>query len=357
MRDEAELATLTGGQDPKTVLFLAHHKGQIVKGCPATAETYLCCRYQVINQTLNCPLNCSYCILQFYLNQPATTIYTDFAAIFREFKQKIVLQPRRFFRIGTGELGDSLALPGSILFARQAVLFFARFSNVLFELKTKTANVEDLLDLQHNSHTVISWSLNPPEIVAAEEYLAAGIEDRLHAARRVQEAGYLLGFHFDPILIDRNSMALYTHLIRRLYQSVDPSRIAWISMGSLRFPPSTKEKIIERYPQSTIVYGEMIKGMDGKLRYARPVRSPFYRAIYNALKDVANPPFIYFCMESRDVWQDVTGFTPESNARLDFMFAESIHRRFPGLMPEVPSFADYESGFNLEDARPSANDA
>jgi len=340
--DNYNLAKETKGEDPKRILFLTYSKGQIIKDCPGTAESYLCCRYQVINQTQNCPLNCTYCILQFYLNQAATIIYTDFDSIFDELRKKLKSNPKRFNRIGTGELADSLALPGSRFFAKKAIRFFADIPNALFELKTKTTEIESLLSIQHNEHTVLSWSLNPPEIIKSEEHSAASLKSRLSAASKAEKAGFLLGFHFDPIIRFSNWENLYSNLIDELYSTIDPSRIVWISLGSLRFPPSMKEKIKDRYPKSTLVYGEMIKGMDGKLRYARPVRVPMYHLIYQKLKNIKNPPFIYFCMESPDVWKEVTGFAPSSNAYLDYMFAESLHRRFNHIVLDKHRLEDYE---------------
>ncbi len=86
------------GMDPKQVLWLTHSRGGIVKGCPGTEKSYLCCRYQVINHTMNCPLNCTYCILQFYLNQPATVIYTNFDEIAQELRNKLSKQPNQIGR-------------------------------------------------------------------------------------------------------------------------------------------------------------------------------------------------------------------------------------------------------------------
>ena len=168
--------------DPKTVLLLARSQGDIVKGCPGTDKSYLCCNYQVINQTQNCPMHCSYCILQFYLNQPATVLYTNYDEIFTELKSKIERQPKRFFRIGTGELGDSLAIDGSVLFAKQAIRVFAEIPNALLELKSKTTDIEDLLHLEHNGHTVLAWSLNPQEIIHQNEFTTAQLIPRLAAA-------------------------------------------------------------------------------------------------------------------------------------------------------------------------------
>ncbi|MEA2104612.1 MAG: radical SAM protein [Candidatus Cloacimonadota bacterium] len=332
---------------PKQTLLLAQSKGDIVKGCPGTSSDYLCCRYQIINQTINCPLNCTYCILQFYLNQPATIIYTDFDNIFSELSAKLDKQKNRFIRIGTGELGDSLALYGSRLFAEKAIKYFADRTNVLFEIKSKITNIDKLIKIHHANHTVFSWSLNPTEIVKAEETNTASIEERLSAAKKAQEAGFLVGFHFDPIFAHPDWKKIYGNLIDKLYSIINPDRIVWISMGSLRFPPEMKEKINRHYPHTKIIYGEMLRGHDGKMRYARPVRVPIYKFIYKKLSEIANPPFIYFCMENKTVWQEVMGFSPKDNAELDWMFAESIFRRFD-IINREPLIEDYEQVLNLD---------
>jgi len=339
--DDHDISDEVRGVNPKRVLYLTRSKGEIVKKCPGTAASYLCCRYQVINQTLNCPLNCVYCILQYYLNQPATIIYTDFAKIFAELRNKLAAQPKRFFRVGTGELGDSLAYYGSMLFAREAIEIFAEIPNGILELKTKTVNIDDLLTLRHNGHTVLAWSLNPQPIIDEFELNTAPLKQRLRAAVRAAEAGYLLAFHLDPMLTVPDWQALYDEMLDKLYSKIKPQQIAWISMGTLRYPPEMKDRILAAYPNTVLPFGEMVRGLDGKMRYARPIRVPLYRRIYQKLTAVDLPPFIYFCMESQDVWQEVTGSTPDSNAHLDYMFAESLDRRFPGLLPEPPQLDNY----------------
>ncbi len=61
------------GTDPveagKRIWFLTFSPGQLVKECPASPGQ-LCCRYRVINIITNCPIDCSYCILQGYLTIP-----------------------------------------------------------------------------------------------------------------------------------------------------------------------------------------------------------------------------------------------------------------------------------------------
>ncbi|MCF7807338.1 MAG: DNA photolyase [Candidatus Marinimicrobia bacterium] len=332
----------------KREILLTEKQGHTVKQCPGTDRTYRCCNYHVINQTSNCPIDCTYCILQFYLNNPVTTVYANSEKLLTEVKEKIATQPRRFFRIGTGELSDSLAFDSSSDFSRDIVTYFADLDNVLLELKTKSNRIENLLDLDHKGHTVVSWSVNPQVIIDAEEHKAASLQERLEAMAKVQAAGYKIGFHFDPLLFHEGWEQSYPDLIKQLFQVVDPTNVTWVSIGSLRFPPEMKDKVLEKFPKSKIMFAELIRGMDGKMRYPKPLRLDMYRTVYKALQTYGGEDlFIYFCMESAEIWERVMGWSPEDNEHLDYLFAESLHRRFPGLMQEAPDRQVYDDGIPL----------
>ncbi|MBC8376127.1 MAG: DNA photolyase [FCB group bacterium] len=332
----------------KRDILLTEKQGHTVKQCPGTDRTYRCCNYHVINQTSNCPIDCTYCILQFYLNNPVTTVYANTDKLLTEVKDKIATQPKRFFRIGTGELSDSLAFDSSSEYSKDVVEYFSTLPNVLLELKTKSNRIENLLDLDHKGHTVISWSVNPQVVIDAEEHKAASLNERLEAMRLVQEKGYKIGFHFDPLLFHEEWKQSYPDLIRQLFEVVDPKNVAWISIGSLRFPPEMKEKVLEKFPKSKIMFAELIRGMDGKMRYPKPLRLEMYRTVYNSLRYFGGDDlFIYFCMESAEIWERVMGWSPESNEHLDHLFAMSLYKQFPELMPSEPRRIDYDNGIPL----------
>ncbi|NQV49684.1 MAG: DNA photolyase [Candidatus Marinimicrobia bacterium] len=332
----------------KRDILLTEKQGHTVKQCPGTDRTYRCCNYHVINQTSNCPIDCTYCILQFYLNNPVTTVYANTEKLLTEVKDKIATQPKRFFRIGTGELSDSLAFDSSSEYSRDVVSYFADLDNVLLELKTKSNRIENLLDVDHKGHTVVSWSVNPQVIIDSEEHKAASLNERLEAMRQVQACGYKVGLHFDPLLYHEEWKQSYPDLIRQLFEVVDPKNVAWISIGSLRFPPEMKEKVLEKFPKSKIMFAELIHGMDGKMRYPKPLRLEMYRTVYDALRSYGSKDlFIYFCMESAEIWERTMGWSPESNEHLDHLFASSLYRQFPGLMGSEPRRVDYDNGIPL----------
>ena len=158
------------------------------------------------------------------------------------------------------------------------------------------------------------------------------------------KAGYKLAFHFDPIIDFTGWDKDYDETISKLFNVADPALIAWISMGSLRYPPDMKEKILNRFPGTLLTASEMIRGMDGKIRYFKPLRIELYKGIVSSLyKHGGSNLFLYFCMEDHEIWQQVLGRAPESNEELDYWFARHLYHHFPGLMKKEPEFETYQN--------------
>jgi spore photoproduct lyase len=307
----------------KNILLIRPFAGRLVKACPGTAG-HICCGYKTINVLTNCPIDCSYCILQGYLNNPCVTLYPDFGKVFGEIEEILTKHPHRVFRFGTGELGDSLVLDQIIGYAAEAIPFFAAKKNAILELKTKSAEVYHLLGMDHRGKTVISWSLNPQQVIEQEEHGAASLDARLEAARCCAEAGYPLGFHFDPLISYQGWEEDYRGVVDLLFEKIDPAHVIWVSLGGLRLPPALKQVAQGRFPQSRIFTGELITGEDGKLRYVKPLRTKLYQRMVEWLQAYDKGLFIYLCMERRDVWQEVFGHTPGNTEGLNKQFEQRV---------------------------------
>ena len=153
--------SLTGG---KRHLVLAQNRGKFFKPCPGTRE-YLCCDYQVLNIGMNCPMDCVYCILQAYLNNPYLSFFVNIEDLLAELTEAFARNPQHFWRIGTGEFTDSLALDSLTGLSRVLVEFMRDRYSAVLELKTKTTVIENLEGLDHGGRTIVAWSLNSPVIV------------------------------------------------------------------------------------------------------------------------------------------------------------------------------------------------
>jgi len=294
----------------KRRLIVARQRGTFLQHCPAGTPGLVCCNYLVVSFAANCPFDCSYCFLQDYLaNNPAIKAFANIGDGLAEIDTVLRAHPDRSFRIGTGELADSLALDHLTDLSRELVPFFAERPNGMLELKTKSTEIANLLELDSKERTVVSWSLNAPRIMAAEEDGTASLEERLQAARRLQAAGYKVGFHFDPIIAHEGWEEGYRQVIERVFPRLDTQRIAWVSLGSLRMTPGLKAAIKARPNPSLVLTGELVPGPDGKERAWRGLRVKIYRRMLDWLEQIDSRMPIYVCMEPPGVWRKVFGHT------------------------------------------------
>jgi spore photoproduct lyase len=302
--------------DGKRKLLLTRHRGEFLKKCPGS-DGQVCCNYFVINFASNCPMECSYCYLQEYLaDNPALKVFSNVDDLLGQADEMLGRHRKFFFRIGTGEITDSLALDPYIGFCSEVVPFFAEQPNVLLELKTKSDCVDGLVQLDPKERVVVSWSMNPQKVIAADEHDTASFEGRLAAARRCQAAGYKLGFHFDPMVEYDGWEEDYRDMVERIFAAVDHRRIAWISMGVLRTTPGLKRVMRARFPASRLPAGEQVLCPDGKLRYFQPLRVDMYRKMLRWIRAASPIVFVYLCMESKEVWEQVFGFAPACEKEL-----------------------------------------
>jgi spore photoproduct lyase len=316
---DAVLSEFGEFSDPRTpakrTLILTRYPGRFMKACPGSGAE-ICCNYHVINLTSNCHFECTYCVLQSYLNNPSLIVFTNVEDLFAEVSDTLSLNAKRFFRIGTGELADSLAIDDITHFSKRLVPFFAALPNAILELKTKSNTISNLQDLDHRNRTIVSWSVNSRRICIGEELKAATLEERLHAARQCQEWGYRVGFHFDPVIYYEGWESEYQETVKDIFRFVDPSRVAWISLGAMRFTPHLREIVRQRFPHSKIPYGEFVPGHHGKLRYFRPIREEIYEKMRSWIREAAPQVFVYLCMESRAVWKCSFGTAPQDSPDL-----------------------------------------
>lgn len=303
----------------KRHLLLCKNRGRFLKPCPATRE-YRCCDYQVLNVGMNCPMDCVYCILQAYLNNPWLSFFVNTDDLLAELTTTFAESPQTFRRIGTGEFTDSMALDRVTGLSRILIEFFRNQPNAVLELKSKAVALDNLEYCEHGGRTIMAWSLNSPEIMVTEELRTASLDQRLAAAAQCAEWGYKLAFHFDPIIYHPNWREGYQETIDRLFAAVPAASIVWISMGALRFLPALKNIATGRFPRSRFFHEEFVLGLDNKFRYFRPLRTEMYRHMAQHISRYLDPDTcLYFCMESDEIWRDVFGFSPEEKGGLPAM--------------------------------------
>lgn len=328
---EAVSAADDPAAEGKSVLYLTRNKGAFIRKCPGT-RTYTCCDYHILHIGTYCVMDCAYCILQAYFHPPVLQFFVNIEEMFPALDRLFAGDPP-VRRIGTGEFTDSMIWEPWTDLSDLLVPKFGRQSRAVLELKTKTTAVDALENLDHNRKTIMAWSLNTEQVIRSEERGTATLAARLAAAARCERWGYPLAFHFDPMVIYDGCETGYEAVVERLFDHVSPENVVWISLGSFRFMPGLKPLVQQRFPDSRIVYGEFIPGLDGKMRYFKPLRIALYRRMVAAIRRRAPDVTIYFCMEDEAVWEKTLGFAPEARGGLPRMLDDRA-RRCCGLTSE-----------------------
>ena len=296
-------------------VYVGRIGGRAVRPCPGT-HGHVCCNYRTADLYIGCSLGCSYCIMKSYLNTAPLTVVPEPERIVEGIRELAASNPDRRVRVGTGEVGDSLLLDPLFDLSREIVTGVADLANVEFEMKTKTDFVDHLADVRPKGNAIIGFSLNPPELQREEEGFSATLDERIDAAHRAVAAGYRVTFHFDPIIAHSKTWwEAYRDVIGRL-AGFPSERIAWVSLGTIRFTPALREEMEER----PYLFDEFVPARDKKHRYLQRRRTRIYRAMEQELHRLHPELAVYLCMESAAVWKRVYGELPHSVSTVRSLF-------------------------------------
>lgn len=317
----------------KKNLYLTEFKGEFFKRCPGHSPGLSCCNYFVLNFGQQCDLDCSYCYLQSFLNNRVMTIYTNLDQALNELKALAGAMGKHTLRVGTGEVVDSLSLDPVTLFSHDLINFFKDYPQWTLEFKTKTNYIEQFLTQEHAKNVIVSWSINPQEIIDSEENGTASLEERLGAAEQCLKHGYKIAFHIDPMIWTPNWKEQYCDLARQINQRFNPQQMPYMSIGALRFQPEQRHLMRERFGMnSRVTQAEMFVAKDGKLRYSQNVREEMFQTLKQEFLRLSPDWKIFFCMEMPETWLHVEGQSPFKNEQIKELFDTQILRDFQSFL-------------------------
>jgi spore photoproduct lyase len=206
--------------------------------------------------------------------------------------------------LNLGELGDPLAVDDVTGLSEQLVPFMpahAPHTKLLF--LTKSDCVWNLLDVEHDGQTIVSFSVNTDKVWQYLEHRTPSPTDRLKAARKVQDAGYEVRLRIDPLVRYSTWEKDYRRLTEMIFDHFEPSRI---TIGEYRPAEGLSNHIKARFPESSLlkVNGSLISEA-GKLRYPREYRIEMFRAIVDGIRRCDKKVQIALCKETPQVWKAV----------------------------------------------------
>ena len=249
-----------------------------------------------------CPYDCMYCYLAGTPGvrfSPTVKIFLNLDEILGQIVKaaRKKTEPTAFY---LGKLQDGLATDPLTGYSRVLVPFFARHPIARQVVLTKSAEVDNLIELDHRGRTILSWSLNPSEVTREFETGTPSPQQRIAAMRKCAAASYPVRAVIMPIIPIAGWRGAYLTFLDELLSTVELQRI---TLGGICSYPDARRlmeaKLGARNAVSNALDSAGGRSADGRSRYPFDQRIEIYTHLINVIRDHRSAPQIALCLEER----------------------------------------------------------
>ncbi|WP_166239120.1 spore photoproduct lyase [Paenibacillus turpanensis] len=224
-----------------------------------------------------CMAHCHYCYLQTTLGaKPYIRVYVNMDDITGAAEKYIQEREPEITRFEAACTSDPLGLEHITGSLSDLIRFMAEQPLGRLRFVSKFHHVEPLLDLPHNGHTRVRFSVNADYVIKNFEPATSGFSERIEAAGKMARAGYPVGFIVAPIIWFDGWEEGYAELFRRLKAELpaDAEKQLTFELIQHRFTKTAKRVIEQRYPKTKLEMDEAKRkykwGKYGQGKYVYP---------------------------------------------------------------------------------------
>ena len=292
-------------EEGKRTLVLAEHKSAVRH---STEEGNSCPNYWHFSPYGFCPYGCAYCYLagtQGIRFSPTVKVFLNLPEILAEVDRvaRRLGEPTAFY---LGKLQDGLALDPLTGYSRYIVPFFAAHPTARLTLLTKSADVSNLLDLDHKGHSILSWTVSPGTIVDTFEKNTPPVEDRIAAMEAAAEAGYPVRVVVMPIIPIAGWEAIYGEFLTDLLSRV---RLQRITLGSICSYPQAMRLTEQILGPENLISRQLDRRQsrmsDGRARFPLELREEVYRHLLQVIRKRNADVEIGLCLEEPSMFDSL----------------------------------------------------
>jgi DNA repair photolyase len=171
---------------------------------------------------------------------------------------------------------------------------------------TKSADVGNLLDLDHQGHAILSWTVNPRAVIETFEKNTPPLEKRIAAMEAAARAGYPVRAVVMPIIPIPGWEAIYREFLTDLLSRV---RLWRITLGSICSYPQTvrlmEQKLGPDNPISTQLDQRQSRMSDGRARFPQGLREEVYRHLLRTIRQQDADVEIGLCLEEPSMFDSL----------------------------------------------------
>ncbi|UCH84676.1 MAG: hypothetical protein JSW50_03000, partial [Candidatus Latescibacterota bacterium] len=261
------------------------------------------CRYNLI-LGYNCTASCRYCFVQTIFDDPIPTIFVDSAEMTTELRNFLSQTPDA--GVSTGEYIDSFLFDEITGHTRELMDVFASFPESTLELRTKSARIGHLPP-DPIPQILVSYSVNPPDVVTFAEPATPSLETRLIKAGELHDRGYRIALRIDPVIPAKEFEKGYRALAGLVEQHLGWHRVYRVFLGVLRFDHALLERLTQTAGGRQLIDSEFVPCPDGKYRPFTHQRVEIFRMLVGEIREYAPAIDFSITMEPDYVWRAVLG--------------------------------------------------
>lgn len=233
----------------KKILVFGVRKSSEFQSCKPSAH------YQ-LPLVSGCMGMCEYCYLNTRLgNSNYIKTYVNTEEILKKAKEYMETRKPDITIFEGAATSDPIPVEGYTGNLAKTISFFGKEELGRFRFVTKYNEVDSLLNLEHNGHTEIRFSLNTDYVIQEYEHRTASSKKRIEALGKVAKAGYPVGVLIAPVFLYDNWKEDYGKLLYRLkselYQLKEKDSLTF-EIITHRYTKTAKNRILEFYPNTTL---------------------------------------------------------------------------------------------------------
>lgn len=239
----------------------AHGKNTLVIGVKKSLTFQTCkpsAHYQ-LPLVSGCIGQCEYCYLNTQLgDKPFVKVHVNIEEILDKAQKYIEERLPETTIFEGAATSDPVPVEPYTHALERCIRFFAQQPNARFRFVTKYNDIDTLLDIEHNNHTEIRFSLNTDSIIKMYEHRSASAAKRIEASSKLAAAGYPIGFIIAPVFLYDNWETDYHTLFNSLKQAMpkELSHPLTFEVISHRFTTKAKNRILQIFPETTLEMDE-----------------------------------------------------------------------------------------------------
>ncbi len=255
-----------------------------------------------LKTSLNCVFNCSYCYLKWAFKNDIPIYFLNYDEIKSQIEKKInsisnlnnkwkneYLDNDYELRLKTykgyknkiwfysWDYSDIIWANSITRFLENFVEFFEKFDNSMMEVRTKSSNIKDILDLWFvPKNTEFAFSLNPQNLIESYEFWTSSLKDRIKAINKLLGLWYKVWLRFLPLLPVKNYKKIYSEFVALIKENIDMNKITSCFASGLLYTKKDYKVMLKKYPKLDLLY-KLQKEKDGFFREEKEVRDFFYK--------------------------------------------------------------------------------